>query len=569
MTSRAAGSRRIVPALDVRQLRSGDIKRLSDEAFSLVVEQILEIGQADRAENQLLYYHPVSDRAELIHKSRAKVIFASGGNGSSKTETCLVELVACATGIFPECLNTWFLGKFRGPISCRVIVESLTTTLMPIIIPKLQWWKWTGVDAPGGKRGHWGWVPKKCLIDGSWDKSWSQQYRTLTIKCFDPKSGGHIGNSTIQFTSHDQDPSDFASGDFHLVVMDEPPREPIWHENEARTMRVNGRIMLAMTWPDDPAMPVDWIHEEIFDKAKPGGEIEAFELHTTENRHLDQVAIASQMARWSETMRQVRIYGKPVRFSNLIHPDFTDRAQFWCFGCNETVMPVQSGGGVHECNTCGSREICTYNHVRNFDVQSFWPAVCLLDPHPRKPHMLLWAVVDPSDDIWVVADASIPEGPKAVRERVEKIEETYRIVTCARIMDPNMGASPSRTDRETTWQDEFLDGGMFFDLGDDSDVGRSRVNDYFKPDRTRWGPRLHIHPRCATTIMQLKRYVWDEYKRGMEKDQKQKPRDKHDDFPTLLKYLMNTSPTFAGLRGMGQVIHAGGRPRHEHSRRSY
>jgi hypothetical protein len=34
-----------------------------------------------------------------------------------------------------------------------VTVESLTTTLEPIILPKLQWWKWTGVDRPGGDEG--------------------------------------------------------------------------------------------------------------------------------------------------------------------------------------------------------------------------------------------------------------------------------------------------------------------------------------------------------------------------------------------------------------------------------
>ena len=556
--------------LDVRSLRAGEIKGLSDEAFQIVLQEVIKIGKADRAENQLLYYQPVSDRAELIHKSRAKVVFASGGNGSSKTETCLVDLIGCATGVFPEVLNTWFLGKFRGPFTCRVIVESLTTTLYPIIIPKLQWFKWTGVDAPGGERGHWGWVPKHCLIDGSWEKSWSTQYRILTVKCFDPKTSKHIGNSTIQFMSHDQDPTDFASGDFHIVMCDEPPRESIWTENEARTMRVNGRIMLAMTWPDDPKVPVDWIFDKIFDRAKPGGEIEMFELHTTENKNLDQEAIASQMERWSETMRQVRIFGKPIRYSNLIHPDFTNKVSFWCFSCNEMVIPTyDEDRKAHKCMNCQSYEVCAYNHVREFDIQPFWPILNVLDPHPRKPHMLLWAAIDPCDDLWIVADLEVTGDPREVKTEVEKIEETYRMVVARRIMDPNMGATVSGVDREITWQDEFAHAGLFFDLADDSDVGRSRINSFLKPDRDRFGPRMHFHPRCRNTTFQMTRYTWDEHKRNLEMDQKQVPRAKYDDYPTMLKYLMNSDPTYRGLRGYGQVIHATGRSRHEHRQRSY
>jgi hypothetical protein len=48
----------------------------------------------------------------------------------------------------------------------------------------------------------------------------------------------------------------------------------------------------------------------------------------------------------------------------------------------------------------------------------------------------------------------------------------------------------------------------------------------------------------------MKRYLWDDHKRGADKDQKQKAKQKHDDHPTLLKYLANTDPSFRGLRQM-------------------
>ena len=62
-------------------------------------------------------------------------------------------------------------------------------------------------------------------------------------------------------------------------------------------MRVNGRMMLAMTWPDDPSVPVDWIFDRVHDCAGPeGSDIVWYELHTTDNAHLNQEAIASQMS---------------------------------------------------------------------------------------------------------------------------------------------------------------------------------------------------------------------------------------------------------------------------------
>jgi hypothetical protein len=219
--------------------------------------------------------------------------------------------------------------------------------------------------------------------------------------------------------------------------------------------------------------------------------------------------------------------------------------------------------------TCHGVEVCSYNHVKEFDIQPFWPIVNVLDPHPRKPHMLLWAAIDPCDDLWIVADLAVAGDPAAVKLEVEKIEETYKLVVARRLMDPNMGATVSGIDREVTWQDEFASAGLVFDLADDSDVGRSRVNSYLKPDRDRFGPRMHFHRRCVDTIFQMGRYTWDEHKRAMEREQKQVPRPKFDDYPTMLKYLLNSDPNFRTLRGYGQVIHQTGRARHEHRQRSY
>jgi len=538
-----------------------DLKSLNEEELLTIANQVLNIHEQDRRENQIMYYRPVSERAMIAHASQAKYVALAGGNGSSKTESCLAEAVALATGIFPEGMEDIFRPKFRGPIKVRIIVESKTTTLAPVILEKLQWWRWTGLNPIGGKQGHWGWIPKTCLLKGDWAASWKEKLQILSVHCRDPDNPKKIlGDSTFQFMSHNMDPQSFASGDYHLVILDEPPRLAIFRENEARTMRVNGRMMLAMTWPDDPSIPMDWLYDEWYDKAtgpEKSKNHDWVELWTTDNRHLDQDAVSLQMENWSQEMIAVRIHGRPIRFSNRIHPLYTDVTQSWCFFCKMPIFPMMEDD-VATCPTCHTRDVHEYKHYDDFHVGDNWPCIQLLDPHPRKPHCLLWAVIDPSDDIWVVAEAQIDDDPAEVHEKCRAVEERLCLQVAARLIDPNMGRSPASSQRNITWQDEFDSAGLFYELADDTDVGRARVNEFLKPDDRTRRPRLHVHERCIDTNFQMKRYVWDEHKFAAEKAVKQKPRERYDDFPTMLKYLMNFSPRFDWLKGGAPVIMHGG-----------
>ena len=170
--------------------------------------------------------------------------------------------------------------------------------------------------------------------------------------------------------------------------------------------------------------------------------------------------------------------------------------------------------------------------------------------------MMMWVQVDPQDDLHQIAEASIDGDPLQVRMTCDEIEQEMGLDVCLRLIDPNMGASPGNArKREVTWQDEFASAGLCCDLADDSSVGRKRFDTYLKPDERTLRPRVEIHERCRDTITQLGRYVWDDYRLHLEKSQKQTPKDKHDDFPSLWKYLMNSEPQFAFLRMGPQVIH--------------
>lgn len=522
------------------------------EVVRKLTKQVVEAQNLRRKETQLLYYKPVSKEAEKVHLSTAQTVGVFGGNRSSKTETCILEVAMCTTGVIPLHLRDKIdpKEKLRGPISARIVVESLTTTLHPTILPKLKWWQWLGADSPGGPRGHWGWIPRNHLIAGSWDKSWSEKLRQLTVIYRDPESPKNTGESTIQFMSTDQDPSDFASGEFHIVMHDEPPNLAQWEENEARTMSVGGRMLLAMTWPDDPAIAVDWIFDKVYEPGfSDDPTVECIILDTRDNPNIDQASIAAQAAKWSEETVRVRHRGEHIRFSNRIHPLFTDMTHWWCFRCGRPV--VEDQGACHECK---SGNIVSYKHVKEFEPAR-WPTVWILDPHPRKPHMFCWVQISPQDDWWQIAEGEVDGDPTEVRKTCDRVESEMNLDVQKRLIDPNMGLSPSSAKRGITWQMEFAQVGIITDLADDSDVGRQRVNDLLKPDPDTLAPRYAVHPRCLKTIKQMKRYRWDDFKKQLDRDLKQKAKSRDDDYPTMLKYLANCEPTFRWLREGPQVIH--------------
>ena len=555
----------LAPVLDrLTDLTPERVARLSDDDLVALTAQLVQLQAHERQTNQLRYYQPVSAKARAIHTSTCRTIGVGGGNGSSKTDSCLVELVIRCTGQIPLSLQDMYpREKLRGPINARIVVESLTTTLFPIILPKLDCRRWSGVDQAGGPRGHWGWIPKDCLIQGEWDKSWKAHERILRLYYRHPERRQDIlGESTIQFMSYDQDSSDFASGDFHIVLHDEPPKEAIWVENMARTMRVDGTMLLAMTWPDDPTIAVDWMLDRLYYPAQPGPQhdpqIAWINLDTTENKNLNQTAVARVAGQMSAAERSSRIFGQPITLSNRVHPLFTDEGRTWCFACADLAIPDDAGN----CGRCGGKELIRFTHVEPLQAQPTYPVIQVLDPHPRKPHMLLWVQITPNDDLEQIAELEVNETPTVVWQQVQDLEADYGWNTVSRLMDPNMGRSPSGTNRDITWQDAFDAVGMRIDLADDGEVGRRVFNEYLQPDPVTKQPRYRVDPRCVQTIYQLKRYAWDDFKRSADKGQKQRTKAKHDDFPTMLKYLVNAAPSFRGMQQRGATYVPTGRRHH-------
>src|ERR1043166_6207931 len=104
----------------------------------MACEQLLQATEKDQQETQLAYYEPVNPRARGLHLSTAREVAIVGGNRSSKTDTTLADLAIQLTGHIPRSLMLDYPRQKLGrPIRARVVCNSLTDPLEPVIKPKL------------------------------------------------------------------------------------------------------------------------------------------------------------------------------------------------------------------------------------------------------------------------------------------------------------------------------------------------------------------------------------------------------------------------------------------------
>ena len=203
-----------------------------------VVREVSEAVESDRQTYALAHYQSANPMAEPAHYSMARELALCGGNRSSKTETMLSELAIQMTGLVPDSLRARYpREKLRPPIRARIVCSSLTDVLEPVIKPKLRWDQWQGVDE---QRGHWGWIPKDCLLNGKWEDSYSEKYRTLKVAVESTWGAGNAMRqwSSCSFLSYDQELTAFAGTSLHFVGHDELPPSRIYRENRMRTLDV-------------------------------------------------------------------------------------------------------------------------------------------------------------------------------------------------------------------------------------------------------------------------------------------------------------------------------------------
>jgi phage terminase large subunit-like protein len=531
--------------------------RENPEWFAQVSAAFLGAINEDRQKVQLAHYNTVNPDARALHLSTAREVAVIGGNRSSKTDTSLAELAIRMTGHIPQSLMADYpREKLKLPIRARVVVNSLTDTLEPIIKPKLRWDQWNGADET---HGHWGWIPKHCLIGGSWEKSYSDKNRMLSV-CADTLWRSTTGErvsvssiSTCQFMSYDQDLSSFTGSSLHLVLHDELPPSDIYREHRIRTLDVKGQIISAFTPPDETgAQRADtaWFFDEVYEKGLPGPQHDPrFETITlmTERNSILSVAEISELAKtMTEEQREVRLHGRFLHLSGVIYNTFSARDRWWCYRCERDILPVDG-----TCAHCRGSDVDTYRHViEPFAIPREWPLVFVIDPHPRKKDAMGWFVITPSDDIIMVSELSCQGTAAEIKKELDRVESLQHWSPCRRLMDPNIATeSNDKLRRGWTLRQAYDEVGLRCDLAvDELNPGIERVQALLKPDKATRRPRFQVFDTCPQFIHGMQRWAWDEWSRQSDRDPKESPRDRFKDFPDLIRYLANGRLTYEGLR---------------------
>jgi len=221
--------------------------------------------------------------------------YFAGGLVHHNTTLATVEGIIWSTGELPLSLEGIY-PKSKLPTSWPVYgrVTGVDNTSLNMIILK-AWERW---------------LPKKFLLDGDWSKSWSAEYKTLTLY-----SGDRRPISTVQFKTNEQDTRGFQGNPLQWAIFDEQPDKDKYEETKARFITADRlKILFSMT----PTEGLTWIKEDILDK-EDGVRISCFKMPSICNRYAKLETLREILTGLDYPTIKMRLMGAFVSLSGLVY----------------------------------------------------------------------------------------------------------------------------------------------------------------------------------------------------------------------------------------------------------
>jgi hypothetical protein len=179
-----------------------------------------------------------------------------------------------------------------------------------------------------------------------------------------------------------------------------------------------------------------------------------------------------------------------------------------------------------------------------------------VDPHDRKPFMIVWFAIDPRNRVIVFEEfppTSFHETPSpyfGVSGYADLIRATeagdnfheHQIKNIVwRVMDPSFGRTRSASSGRTL-QDEFSDFGLSFDCTVDNDITAGHLAVRQMLDEP---PRLFITSNCKNVIQAFERYTYQDFPRvDTELRKKEAPREEYKDAMDVIRYMAMSNPFY-------------------------
>lgn len=439
----------------------------------------------------------------LNNRSDTRAFF--GGNRSGKTTSGIIEVSYHMTGQYPD----WWEGrKWNRPTVGRIFAADFSKGVK-VVTKKLREW------LPADAILH---IDKNNLRA---EIGWHIKYKD-----------GRQGESYADIMTYEQDSSLAEGWNGDWVLFDEPPPRDMYIATARGLIDNDGICVFTLTPLKEP-----WLFDEIYNsKDKRVFSVVADLRHNLERWNplskemigLKEDSIRKFESKLTEEERETRMHGKFRYLAGRIWKEWDREVHTF-----DRRMWVAGKGGV----------------VVDGQPPAHWPRMMLIDPHDRNPHAIMWVAVDETSnykiyrEMWI-ANTTIADIVKAIK----CVELGARETVQTRIMDPNFG--PKRYGNSgLSVRDEFEKAGrdigfsLRFNFGDDhKEIARKKVAELLKYDPLKPlsllnHPILTVADDLKEFIYQIEHYIWDEFRSGIDRDPKEKPKDVNTHFPDLLSYF--------------------------------
>lgn len=328
-----------------------------------------------------------------------------------------------------------------------------------------------------------------------------------------------VDGSTIDILTSEMKNEAYESADWDIAWLDEPQSQRKYSAIRRGLVDREGLCLITFTPLTEP-----WMKEELVDKTD-GKRIEVFTVDIRDNMFdiegkpiLTSKSIDEFEAQLSEDERETRIHGKFFHIRGLVYKEFGE------------------------------------DHIVDFKYEYPDPVICVLDPHDRIPHHVIWAYVNRNDDVFVDYEARLHLELPELAQSIKKIEVERGYYMRKRIIDPNFGRKPYKPGSNISVSRELgRHHCAFYDtINDDIDLGHMIVREYLHFDKSKEvtafnKPKIFFsRERCQETIRSVRNHQYPEWKGPTqeEKDPKEGQKEKESHGADCIRYLCVSRPNF-------------------------
>ena len=402
-----------------------------------------------------------------------------GGNRSGKSLGSTIEGIYYVTKTHP------FRKMPDEPVRGRVVAVDFLNGVDKIILPL---WKQ--------------WLPKKYLINGSWEQSYSRERHVLTLN----------NGSFVEFMSQDQDLDKFAGSSRHFVHFDEECPKSVWLECLARLVDTDGDWWMSQT----PVQGMEWIFDDVYQPAKDGTkDIGIVEASMEDNPSLSKEAIDRFMENLSEEERLIRKNGQYIHLGGSVFPEFSP---------------------VTHCIPRGQFKPTARHRI-----------IRTMDSGYTNPTVWLWMAVDEDGTIVVFKEHyqskwNVEQHAQVVNRWTKEILKESGAELFLTTGDPAIKQTKEHTG--TSILQEYAKHGIYLavdNIPTDRRIGLEKIQQYMKINPKTKKPYLMITDDCPQLIAELPKLKWKKHASARVAEQKNKLediRDKDNHCYDALKYAM-------------------------------